>query len=117
MAGPVAYSASEVYIGPTFGDRSTIPPVGNPESSLSATLGFHVLRLFGLLADDPSYEGLWFAERVMREMHMAQKPRISLDPEKVVLITAVLGLLDKIADIVIKAVSYDRRYPQLLVQV
>ncbi|WP_156460895.1 hypothetical protein [Sphingomonas sp. Leaf339] len=48
---------------------------------------------------------------------MAQKPRISLDPEKVVLITAVLGLLDKIADIVIKAVSYDRRYPQLLVQV
>lgn len=45
---------------------------------------------------------------------MAQKPRISLDPEKVVLITAVLGLLDKIADIVIKAVSYDHRCPQLL---
>lgn len=45
---------------------------------------------------------------------MAQKPRISLDPEKVVLITAVLGLLDKIADIVIKAVSYARRCPQLL---
>lgn len=53
----------------------------------------------------------------MREMHMAQKPRISLDPEKVILITAVLGLLDKVADIVIKAVSYDRRYPQLLIQV
>lgn len=50
---------------------------------------------------------------LMREMLMAQKPRISLDPEKVILLTAVLGLLEKIADIVIKAVSYDRRHSEL----
>lgn len=44
---------------------------------------------------------------------MAPKPRISLDPEKVILLTAVLGLLEKIADIVIKAVSYDDRDSKL----
>lgn len=48
---------------------------------------------------------------------MAPKPRISLDPEKVVLLTAVLGLLEKIADIVIKAVSYDHCHSQLQLQV
>jgi hypothetical protein len=70
------------------------------------------------LADDPSKEGLWFAGRVMREMLMARKtPRISLGPEKVILLTAVIGLLEKIADIVIKAVSYVRRHSQLRVQV
>ena len=50
---------------------------------------------------------------LLREMLMAPKPRISLDPEKVILLTAVLGLLEKIADIVIKAVSYDDRDSKL----
>ena len=69
------------------------------------------------MADNPSEEGLWFAGAFTREMLMAHKPRISLDPEKVILLTAVLGLLEKIAEIVIKAVSYVCCNPKFQLQV
>lgn len=48
--------------------RSAIGPQIHLSGSLEvalATLGFHVLRPYGLLADNPSKEGLWFAGRVV----------------------------------------------------
>lgn len=43
----------------------------------------------------------------------AKKPRIGLDRDKVLLWTAILGLLKEITEIVIKAVSYDRVHSEL----
>lgn len=42
-----------------------------------------------------------------------KKPRIGLDRDKVLLWTAILGLLKEIAEIVIEAVSYDREHTEL----
>ena len=47
---------------------------------------------------------------------MDENPRTGLDREKVQLWTAILGLLKVLGEIVIKAVSYGRRHPQLQVQ-
>ena len=44
-----------------------------------------------------------------------KKPRIGLDRDKVLLWTAILGLLKEVAEIVIEAVSYDREYSKLCV--
>ena len=45
----------------------------------------------------------------------ARKPRIGLDRDKVLLWTAIFGLLKEVAEIVIEAVSYDREHPELRV--
>jgi hypothetical protein len=47
---------------------------------------------------------------------MTEKSRTSLDRDKVMLWTAILGLLKVVAEIVIKAVSYVRRYSEFRLQ-
>lgn len=47
---------------------------------------------------------------------MDQNPRTSLDREKVLLWTAIIGLLKVLGELVIKAVSYGRRNTELQVQ-
>jgi hypothetical protein len=47
---------------------------------------------------------------------MTEKPRTGLDREKILLWTAIFGLLKVVAEIAIKAVSYARSNPQLRLQ-
>lgn len=47
---------------------------------------------------------------------MTEKSPTSLDRDKVLLWTAIFGLLKVVAEIVIKAVSYAGEYPQLRLQ-
>jgi hypothetical protein len=68
------------------------------------------------LVDDPSQEGLWFAEHVEKEVLMDKKPNTNLDRDKVALWTAILGLLTVVAEIVIKVVSYARGHSQFRLQ-
>lgn len=42
-----------------------------------------------------------------------KKPRIGLDRDKVLLWTAILGLLKEVAEIVIETVSYDCEHSEL----
>ena len=92
-----------------------MPTCREAQMQLFSPSGFHVLRPYGLLADDPSREGLWFAGRDVMEVLMEENPRTGLDREKVLLWTAILGFLKVVAEIVIKAVSYARGNSQLLV--
>ncbi|ALG60977.1 hypothetical protein VM77_15405 [Citromicrobium sp. JL31] len=50
----------------------------------------------------------------MREVLMTEKPRTGLDREKLLLWTAILGLVQVVVEIVIKAVSYARGNPKFL---
>lgn len=68
------------------------------------------------MVDDPSQEGLWFAEQVEKEVLMDENPNTNLDRDKVALWTAILGLLTVVAEIVIKVVSYVRGYSQFRLQ-
>jgi len=52
----------------------------------------------------------------MREVLMTEKPRTGLDREKILLWTAILGLLKVVVEIAIKAVSYARSNTQLRLQ-
>lgn len=85
-----------------------MPTCREAHMKLFSPFGFHVLRPLGLLADDPSREGLWFAGRDVMEVVMDEKPNTNLDREKILLWTAILGCLKVAAEIVIKVVSYDR---------
>lgn len=78
--------------------------------------GIHVLRPSGLLVDDPSQKGLWFAEQVEKEVLMDENPNTNLDRDKVALWTAILGLLTVVAELVIKVVSYVRGHSQFRLQ-
>lgn len=48
---------------------------------------------------------------------MGNKPRTGLDRDTILLLTAILGLLKVIGEIVIKVVSYGRRYSELRVRI
>lgn len=68
------------------------------------------------MVDDPSQEGLWFAEHVEKEVLMDENPNTNLGRDKVVLWTAILGLLTAVAEIVIKVVNYARGHSQFRLQ-
>ncbi len=68
------------------------------------------------MADNPSQEGLWFAECDEKEVFMDKNPNTNLDRDKVALWTAIIGLLTVVAELVIKVVSYARGHSQFRLQ-
>jgi hypothetical protein len=79
-------------------------------------MGIHVLRPSGLLADDPSQEGLWFVECEEKEVLMDENPNTDLGRDKIALWTAIFGLLTVVVELVIKVVSYARSHSQFRLQ-
>jgi hypothetical protein len=72
IAGPFSQGSGRLieaqggsaYIGCTFGDRSTTHLSGCRLAAMQLCASTF-LRPSGLLADNPSFEGLWFAGRVI----------------------------------------------------
>lgn len=99
----------------SLGDSPHAHLSGYPDATCSH-MGVHVLRPSGLLADDPSREGLWFAECEEKEVLMTEKSNTNLGRDKIALWTAVFGLLTVVVELVIKVVSYARSHSQFRLQ-